>query len=161
MATNSLIKAGCRKLAIISAPASLNIGKDRLRGFEDALKFAGIELNPNMVLTSDFTVQISKNLTYQLLALKDRPDGILVASGLATLGCMDAMREMGFEPGKEIKVAGFLGDLYPGHMEHGLIRVFPPTDELGRQAAKLLLERIKTPEKPIRHVELDVKLMND
>ncbi len=161
LATKSLLAMGRRRIAILYAPQSLNIGRNRLKGYKDALLHEAVEVDQNLIIETDMTVENSQYITYQLLALRNRPDAILVTSGLATIGCLLALKEKGFEPDKEIKVAGILADIFPGYKEKGLLRMYPPTNQMGIASAELLISQIKNPEKPIQHLVLDVELRAD
>ena len=138
--TERLIKEGCKRLALISAPLSLNIGTQRLRGFRRALENSNMEINEDLFFETDLTMDDSIRITKNIISMN--VDGIVVAGGIATKGCLIAL-ETGNQINKgKIKVAGFMNDLYPGHKEPGLIRVVTPTKEMGKLAAQNLLAQI-------------------
>jgi LacI family transcriptional regulator len=155
-ATKLMLEKGCKNPAIMSVTNSINVGSERERGFMDCLKFNGINFNPLHRFESDFTLENSKQLTYELLALKQRPDGIFITTGLSTLGCVAALKEKGFKIGDEIIVSGFLNDPYPGFYENGLIRVIPPAFKMGAESATMLLKRIDSPFSLPLSTKLDV-----
>lgn len=160
-ATVELINLGCKNIAIIGAPQTLNIGKNRLLGFKEALRINGLPFDESKYYESNLTIENSKQITYKILAQKNRPDAIFVCAGLATIGTLIVLRENGFSLEKEIKVAGFLGELYPGHKEQGLLRIYSPTFEMGRESANLLLNSIKNLQAAITHLQLDTILKHD
>lgn len=137
-AVKQLIEKGCKRIASIVAPLSLNIGRERLRGFKEALEEANLPYDPTLVFETDLTVDDAQRISQTIFSLKPAVDAVFIASGISTKTFItEAMRQS-----KKLKICGFMNDLYPGHVEKDIIRVVTPTMDMGRTAAKTLLDLI-------------------
>jgi len=58
-----LIKTGCKKIAHISGPNNILLSNNRKAGYFDALNEAGIEIDKNLVIESDFAIDSGSHCT--------------------------------------------------------------------------------------------------
>ena len=79
---------------------------------------------------------------------------VVAANDLLALGCYDALLEFGLECPGDISVTGFSDMPFMDRLTPPLTTLHVPLDEIGVQAAKLLMERIRNPESPVRTVNL-------
>lgn len=137
-----LIKGGCRKIAHISGPPSLNISQERLRGYLDALKKHNLETKEELIAECDFSLEGGILATKQLLS-KNKPDGIFVVNDAAAFGCIKLLKEKNISIPDEISVIGFTNEPLGELIEPSLTTISQPTYEIGRVAAQLLLKRVQ------------------
>jgi LacI family transcriptional regulator len=79
---------------------------------------------------------------------------VVAANDLLALGCYDAMHELGLSCPADISITGFNDMPFMNRLSPPLTSLRIPHAEIGRQAAKLLVERIKDPDCPVRTVNL-------
>jgi len=79
---------------------------------------------------------------------------VVAANDLLALGCYDALQEVGLKCPDDISVTGFNDMPFMDRLSPPLTSLHIPHDEIGKQAAKLLLERIHEPTSPVRTVNL-------
>ena len=77
---------------------------------------------------------------------------VVAANDLLALGCYDAMDELGLHCPDDISVTGFNDMPFMNRLSPPLTSLRIPHREIGDTAAKLLLERIEDPEKPVKTV---------
>ena len=94
-----------------------------------------------------------------LLALPRRPTAVFVANNLMTLGAFRALHEAGVRIPDEIALVGFDDMPWATSLNPPLTAVSQPSQEIGSSAADLLLDRIARPDRAIRHVILETKLV--
>ena len=88
-----------------------------------------------------------------VLDQQERPTAVIAISDVLALGFLDAMRDRGLEPGRDISVAGF--DDISGADTAGLTTVRQPIEEKGRLVGELLLD----PDHDQRQMLLPIELV--
>lgn len=83
------------------------------------------------------------------------PTAVVAVSDVLALGFMDACRQRGLEPGRDISVTGF--DDLPESAAAGLTTIRQPVRDKGRLAAELLLDPERTERRIILPHELIVR----
>jgi LacI family transcriptional regulator len=147
-ATQHLIDQGCRKIAHLEGPPNLEITKQRLEGYSQALKESNIAFNSEYIAACPTgTIEEGKAATEKLLALKDRPEAIFATSDPVAMGAMQAIKQAGLKIPQDVAVVGFSNWIFSALLEPPLTSVDQPGFEMGQEAAKLL----------IRHIELRTK----
>ncbi len=134
-AVRSLVTAGHRRIAFIGSAPRLYTQGERLAGYRDALREAGIAVEPNLERMDAPDDQSAEQATRALLAMHDPPTGIFSANNRASIGVVQALKEhpipMAFIGFDDFDLASALGLTVVAH---------DPGD-MGRQAALLALSR--------------------
>ena len=157
-ATEHLAAQGCRRIALISGPSATSTGERRLAGYRAGLRAAGLPSDPDLVKRADFRVGGGYQATLDLLATRERPDGLLVSNNLMALGALQALQENGVDVPGGIAFASFDGISWARTFRPTLTVVEQPTYEIGRRAAELLLARVGGDRGPARKVVLPAEL---
>lgn len=138
-----LIQAGHQRIAIITGPLNLQTGRERLRGYQDAIRDADIELEPGLIAEGDFRRDSGYRLGKELLCQGQRPSAIFVCNGVMTIGVLSALEELKVRCPSDIALATF-DDLVLEHSFHPhLTVVVQPSYEMGARAASMLIDRIE------------------
>lgn len=138
-----LISLGHERIAIITGPETVSTSMDRIAGYREALKDAGLEEN-EMVYFGGFNQDSGYCSTLDAMQKNNKPTAIFAANNFILIGVMKALREFGLKVPEDISVVGF--DDFPESM---LVKPFftaavQPAYEMGRLAAQLLLNRISS-----------------
>ncbi len=158
-ATNHLVKLGHNKIAFIGGPSHLSTAHERLRGYCQALNENEIPCNSDFIVESNFKQQGGYDAMGILWRNLDKPTAVLVANNLMTLGAYEFIHENHIMVPTEISVVGFDDMPWATSLQPPLTVIAQPTLEMGRIAAKLLLDRIKNPESPIQKIILETQLI--
>ena len=138
-----LILSGHSKIAIITGSLTLQTGRERLRGYEEALAEADIEVDRKLIFEGDFRDESGYRLAKELLHRHARPTAIFVCNGVMTLGVLKAFEEMNVRCPEDIALATF-DDLAADHSFHPhLTAVVQPSYDIGSRAATILMDRIE------------------
>lgn len=138
-----LIRAGHKKIAIITGSLELQIGQERLAGYTAALRESGIKGSPSLILEGDFREEAGYRLGKELLLRQDRPTAIFTCNGVMTLGLLAALDELGVRCPGDIALATF-DDLPLVRSFHPhLTAVAQPGHEMGFRGAHLLIDRVE------------------
>ncbi|HKG07640.1 MAG TPA: LacI family DNA-binding transcriptional regulator [Pedobacter sp.] len=161
-ATESLIHAGCKKIAVLANVPQLSITNERLSGYKKALEDHHINFRTDLVkncVKGGNDYQEVENLLTELLAMDDKPDAIFVSSDRISISCIRALRKLNFDSG-QIRIAGFSNSDVIDLLEPSISYVRQKAFEMGRIAVEMLLKLIesKYPIAEFETIVLDTEL---
>ncbi len=159
MAVAHLIGLGHRRIGLISGPMGISTARDRQAGYEHALQEAGLPMVRDLIQYADFRQTGGHRAMEQLLQMRVPPSAVFVGSNLMTLGALQAIHERGFDIPGQIAIVGFDDMPWAISLQPPLTAVAQPAFEVGIAAARLLLERLREPDRPIRHIVLETLLV--
>jgi len=140
LATDHLISLGHTKIAMVGGTDATSTGRDRYRGYLDAMKRAGLTVRPEWRIAGPRTKQAGFEATQAFLSL-----GVSAAvcwNDLTAIGLMNGIARAGLRPGIDISVTGY-DDLEEAAIATpALTTVWNGQREVGRRAAKALLDRL-------------------
>lgn len=159
-AVEHAIKIGYRKLGLIGGNKKINIGKNRIIGFEDAVKEFHLPLNKKWIITGGYGKDDGYNGFKQLYQNGSIPEFILAITYPVALGILEAAKELDVKIPDDVDLICF-GDSDVGRfISPAMSAVRQPTRELGMRAVEILFEDIE--EKQIikeHHVILPAQLV--
>ncbi|GAA2898936.1 LacI family transcriptional regulator [Actinoplanes cyaneus] len=157
-AVQHLIAGGRRRIATIAGPQDMVAGVERLTGYRDTLRAAGL---PETVVTGDFTRESGITAMRALLAQDPELDAVFVASDLMAHGALLALREAGRRVPSDVAVIGFDDFDISRYSDPPLTTVRQPIAEIGQTLARQMLRLIsgesKIPESVVLPTELIVR----
>lgn len=158
-AVNHLLSLGYKDIALLNGPLGISVTRERLSGYQDALRSAGIAVRESFIIDSDFRQQGGQVAMTRFLDMAKPPRAVVVANNLMTLGALQAIHERGIRIPEELAVVCFDDMPWAMSLRPPVTAVAQPVEELGRTAAQLLLERLKDPTRLVRQVVLPTRLM--
>jgi LacI family transcriptional regulator len=150
LAMDHLVALGHRRIAHVAGPLSLATGHARWQGMQIAAQRHRIATLP-MVESTEYTREAGRVACVELLRRHRSVTAIVAANDLLALGCYDALAAAGWQCPRDLSIVG--------HNDIPLVdMVHPPLTtlriqhrEMGRQAARILLERLSSADaKPMR-----------
>jgi LacI family transcriptional regulator len=137
-----LIALGHRRIAILTGGLEIHTSRDRLRGFELAMREAGLKQDTAFVRDGDFRLDKAYRASLEMLARRPRPTAVFASNGTMALGLLRAIEELGLRCPDDVAVATF-DDLpvYDAFRPH-LTSVVQPAYEIGKRGIELLIQRI-------------------
>jgi len=158
-AVQHLVGLGHRRIAIMAGLEAHNVGSERRVGFFSAMQAAGLEVDPALVVDGAFERESARLGTFGLLDLPDPPTAIFSANNTMSLGVLQALHERGLNAPADLSIVGFDDMPWQVAMQPPLTCIAQPTYDIGATAARLLLERIAEPGRPVRRVVLETALV--
>ncbi|HAW09648.1 MAG TPA: LacI family transcriptional regulator, partial [Chloroflexi bacterium] len=153
-----LAAGGRRTIATVTGRKDVPAGQDRLRGYEEGLRTAGLPNDDALVEAGDFTRDGGARAMRFLLIKRPRLDAVFVASDLMAVGVMQALAEAGRRVPEDVAVVGYDDDPMAAGLQPPLSSVRQPIEEMGREMARLLMDAIHSPDRPPRKVLLTTRL---
>ena len=158
-AVNHLLSLGFQEIAMVTGPAGIDVAEDRLGGYRDALRSAGIALRESFIIHSDFRQEGGYAAMARLLDMAKPPRAVVVANNLMTLGALEAIDERRVRVPDDLALIAFDDMPWAPFLRSPLTAVAQQAEELGQVAATLLLERLEDPTRVVRQVVLPTRLM--
>lgn len=157
LATKHLIESGCKNIVTITGDLKLQSGRDRLDGYEQALKSEGVKINDDLVIHGDYTQSKAEDLTRRLLKNKTKFDGVFAANDLSAVGVVNVLLQNGVSVPSDVKVVGFDDSPVASRNQPSITTIRQPIRELGAEVAASLLAILGGEE--VEDKMLDVKLI--
>jgi len=135
--------AGYRRVAMITGNPGTSTSEDRRRGFEAALRAAGLNLHG--VLSGQSTYGGGHAATKELLKAGEKPDAIFAINDIMAMGAIDALREQGLRVPEDIGVLGFDDIRVASLPPYELTTFAQPLAQMVERALDILIARIEDP----------------
>lgn len=144
-ATEHLIHQGHRRIALLAWPEGSRTGTARRNGYDEAMRNAGLPIDPAWLRRGEGEVAVGYTLTADLLQLPDavRPTAVVAVDDHLAIGAMQAVQAAGLVVGAEVGITGF--DDTPGiqHLSPPLTSVRQPIWQVGQEIVQLLIGLIQ------------------
>lgn len=140
-------------------PVDLAGGMDRLLPYQDALRAAGLPFDPALIVTCGPTIEDGYNAALRLLKLPARPTALLVINDLLAIGALRATGDLGLRVPTDISLVGYDDIPFASYLVPRLTTSSKDMVKVGREAAKMLLARIRDPERPHQRVDVQARFI--
>lgn len=142
-AVDHLLALGHRRIAFAGANLQSRPGGDRLAGYLDALRGAGIDADQSLILPGTFDSE-DGTAAIRLLSVADPPTAVFAAADAVAFGFYDACHERGIRIPDDISVVGFNDGLGGELVWPHLTTVRQPLVEMGRHAVRTAVTAVRT-----------------
>jgi DNA-binding LacI/PurR family transcriptional regulator len=157
-AISHLIKLGHKKIGFVGGLYAIPTSRQRRDGYVRALKENGIEVYDELIKFSDSRQESGKKLVNMFLDMDRPPTALFTNNNLLTLGGLEVIHSRGLLIPDEIAIVGFDDMYWSNSLNPPLTAVFQSGFEVGRQAAKMLFERLDDPGQATKKILLNTKL---
>jgi LacI family transcriptional regulator len=147
MATKHLILEGSKRIVHLSGPPTLAITKGRIDGYIRALNEFQCNVSEENIVKCD-QVQEAEWIVPSLLKRNPPPDAFFCVNDFTAAQTLNIVKKLGFKVPDDIAITGFTNGQLAGLTDPGLTTVDQHGYEMGREAARLMLERIKDKSRP-------------
>lgn len=158
-AVSYLLQLGHRRIGIITGSMEIGCARQRLEGYQQALREHGIASHPQLVYEGNFLQTQGYYGAQHLLAQAEPPTAIFAANDMMAFGVMEAARERGLRLPEDLSILGFDDTPQAMQVHPQLTTVHQPLEEMGNRAALLLLRYIEQPGTEIERIELPTSLV--
>ncbi|WP_419212756.1 LacI family DNA-binding transcriptional regulator [Maribacter sp. X9] len=144
-ATEHFIRAGAKKIALVTTETYFNVSESRRQGFLEALKSNQIEIDLNLILTLPYNTE---NQSAILKFFENHEvDAVLCVNEIFAIQCMNVIQNLSLDVPNDISIIGFTDGNLSRFSNPRLTTVAQHGDEMGKKAAKLLIDRIENKNK--------------
>jgi LacI family repressor for deo operon, udp, cdd, tsx, nupC, and nupG len=142
-ATDHLIRLGHRRVGFINGPAEIILCRDRLRGYQLAMRQLGLSDTAGLMDSGCFDIPSGREAALRLLTKPDRPTAIFCGNDEMAIGAIQAARSLGLRVPSDLSVVGFDNITMAEVVEPALTTIAQPMGDLGRRAMELLLDAMR------------------
>lgn len=158
-AVKHLIDLGHRRIGYVGGLYSIPTSRKRKDGYVAALRDAGIPVENALVKFGDSKHESGKRLVEEFLDMASPPTALFTGNNVITLGALETIHSRGLNIPDDIAIVGFDDMYWSNSLNPPLTAVSQPGYEIGRQAAKMLFDRLDEPSQEPRKIILNTKLM--
>lgn len=159
LATRHLTSLGHRRIGFLTGRPDLASSALREAGYVEALREAGIRVDPALVRTGDYRTDGAHVPATELLTQADRPTAIFAANDLSAIGVMDVARDLGIDVPGDLSVVGFDDIPESTATTPPLTTVHQPIQQMGATAVRLLVGLLDGTPAEQTHVTLPTSLV--
>jgi LacI family transcriptional regulator len=154
-----LLDLGHRRIGVIWGVGRSELANDRVTAYKQGLEAAGISFDPRYLIVCHHNLRDGYHAAEQLLDLDPRPTALIGINDLMAFGAMQASLRRGLKIPQDISIAGFDDVPMSSLLSPPLTTGRADGAEIGRQCVRLLLERIRNPERPPQRIHLPTRLI--
>jgi LacI family transcriptional regulator len=159
MAVGHLISLGYQRIGTITGKRNMSASRLRLEGYCNALRAAGRDVDPDLIVDGNF-LETSGYIGMTIL-LKRGADAVFCANDGMAAGAIRAIHEHGLHVPDDIAVVGFDDLPLATLIEPPLTTIRQPVKQLGSAAAEALINllegKLSTPYRAILPTELVIR----
>jgi LacI family transcriptional regulator len=152
--THHLVGHGHRRIAMVAGLAGLSTTDERRDGFLRALAEAGIEPDPELIVSGESATEPARRVMASLLALPEPPTAVVVGNNSMTIGVVAALRDAGVTAPDDIAVVAFDDFAWADLFSPRLTAMAQPFARIASEAVRLLLRRRDHADAPVEVVRL-------
>jgi LacI family transcriptional regulator len=147
LATEHLIKIGCKRIAHIRGPKT-STGNGRFTGYKRALSHYGMAIRDEYIVNGKLADTNGRQsgawATRSLLHLRQRPDGIFCFNDPLAVGASRELQERDIQVPEEVALIGCGNVHYDDALRIPLSSIDQQSHKIGERAAHLALDLIKS-----------------
>lgn len=165
LATEELIKQGCKKIMIVSRNKTLSVNKQRLEGYKQALEDYHIPINKELIILLDAdssNYRGARNAMNALIQSGVTFDGVFATNDWRAYGVLVALEENHISVPKQVKIVGFDDIPISKYCKPSLSTIQQDTEGIAKKASDLLLNLMEENyvDNEIKHITMPVKLIH-
>ncbi|QGF23030.1 LacI family DNA-binding transcriptional regulator [Raineyella fluvialis] len=138
-----LVDIGCRHIAFVGGPRTLEQVRNRAAGARRVAEAAGVDLTE--ILTTDMSADEGHRVGTEIAALPpdERPDGIFAGNDLIALAVLQALLSAGIRVPEEVAVLGYDDIPFAALATVPLSSIRQPSHLMGQRAMALLTAHLR------------------
>ena len=148
-AVSFIIRSGRKRIAFITGSSHINVYRDRLNGYKQALTKNDIPFKEELLVTGDFFMEDGIRGARQLMELDEKPDAILAVGDDVGIGVIKYLKSAGIRVPQDVAVVGFDNDPMGIAIDPELTTLEQPVEKMADVSLQMLLEKINSNEKKL------------
>lgn len=154
-----LISLQHKRIGMVYGVAAPELAFDRFEPYQSSLQAACLPFDPNLVAYCGPTREDGYQAALQLLKLSPRPTAIIAINDLMAISVLRAAGDMGLSVPKDLSLVSFDDIPEAQYLVPRLTTASKDAVRLGREAVRLVLERIQNPNQPRQKIHIPARLI--
>lgn len=156
--THTFIEKGCKHIAYIGVTQKDRaVGMQRRKGYEEALKKAGLEIDTELICEGEFSNESGYQNMKKILNTSKVIDGVFCATDNIAVGAMDYLKES-YQGAYSICIAGMGDSKLSKVVSPKLTSMHYYYKTSGLTAGRMILEAVKENKQIVKKVKLGFEL---
>ncbi len=155
-----LASHGHRRIAIVCGLEGLSTTSERLAGYRLGLERRGLPFDPRLTAPGASDAEPARSAVHELMALPEPPSAIVAGNNRMTVGAMQGLHDLGLSVPADIALVSFDDFEWSGLFHPRLTVMAQPVEQIGAEAARLFLARLKDQERPPQTVVLPPRFIH-
>jgi len=153
-ATKKLIEKGRKKIAIISYNNELSTGKDRIKGYTEALIDQNLEIDSSLILQNNDSESLANLKSF---ITKHKVDGIICTDEASSFNALKALKELKIKS-KDVSIIGYTDEKVAQNLSPELTTINQHRKTIGEIALKTLIEILDSTNPKSKNILIDSTL---
>jgi LacI family transcriptional regulator len=158
-AMTHLLSLQHRRIGLIYGVAMPELGVDRLHPYQECLQAAGLQVNQGLIIHCGPTIEDGYQAGIQLLKGSERPTAIIAINDLLAMGVLRAAGDLGLHIPADLSLISYDDIPQAKYLIPRLTTASKDAVRLGREAVRLLLERIRDPGRPRQIIDIPARFI--
>lgn len=139
LAAEHLISLGHRRIAYMAIPQSSHAGRERVKGYCDALYDAGLKCDQSLIIETQFGEEYGASAVTRLLEMKNPPTAVIARHDIVAAGALRAVYAAGLLIPQDLSIVGN-GDIWCSDiLRVPMTTVRHPIHDMAKKATSKLL----------------------
>jgi LacI family transcriptional regulator len=147
-ATSHLLQQGCKKISFICGPLSCNLYASRYDGYKEALDKFQVPLDEELVFFQELTEENATEAGKKIFSEKSRVDAVFACNDTSAIAIAKYAKQLKIKIPRDLKIVGYTNDPRTEIIEPAITSVEQYPQEVGLQAAGLMIDILKQKIKP-------------
>lgn len=145
IAVNHLLEQEYRRIAFLGGPENDMVSRHRLHGVLTALADKNLRIDESYIKRGEATIQEGFRMMKEILSMQVRPDAIICVNNYIALGAFRCIEEYSLRIPEDIGIITFDEHPFAQVTKPMMTTVNIDVFDMGMQAGKLILNKIKKP----------------
>jgi len=154
-----LLSLSHRRIGLIYGVAMPELAEDRLQPYQESLQAAGLSLDQELIALCGPTIEDGYQAALRLLRLPSRPTALIAINDLLALGALRAAADLNLHIPTDLSLVSYDDIPMAKYQVPRLTTVSKDAARSGREAVKLLLARLRDPDRPRQEIRVSPRLI--
>lgn len=141
MACRHFIDEGFTRIGYIGGNTNVQTGRERFEGFMKAMRDSGVPVDQRLLREGDFSMASGENAMADMMRQGTLPEALVVANDLMAIGAYRVCMQAGVRVPEDIAIIGMDDSDLANCMNLSSVQMHE--EDIGREAARLLMDRIQ------------------
>lgn len=141
--TRHIVALGHKRIGFVTGNPQQMASRQRLKGFEQAMREAGLEINPDYVVSGLFTYRSGLEAGELLFNLPDPPTAIFASNDDMAAAAVTVAHRRHLDVPKDVTICGFDDTDFAQSIWPELTTIHQPIADMSRAAVEILVEHIR------------------
>lgn len=154
-----LLSLGHERIGMIYGVQRPIVAEDRLTPYRESLQEAGLAVAQELIVKCGPTIEDGYRAALQLLKRPTRPTALVAVNDMLAVGVLRAAGDLDLPVPGALSLVSYDDIPMARYLVPRLTTVSKEAVEFGQEAVKLLLRRMKEPDRPIQRIDMPIHLI--